>query len=370
MKRFTILTLNTAIVLAILASCGKKDAAAQLEDLRKQQADIAAQIKTLETEINKTAPKTGKIIQVAVTNIELKPFYHYLDVQGKVTSENNIAVLPKMPGIATNVLVVRGQSVKKDQVLAIVDDALIQKQIDAIAPNLEVATQFYNKTKALWEQKIGTEIQFLQAKANKESLEKNLATLYQNKENSRIKAPISGIVDEVNLKIGEMAIIDPRTPAFRIVNGSSFKATAEIAEAYIDKVQKGNKVAITFPDISQTIDKNIDVVSDVINVVNRTFNVEVNLGSSAKYKANMITFFKIQDYANKATTVVPINLIQHSDIDGDHVFVAENGKAVKKLVTVGKTYGNDAEILKGLKAGDQLITVGYQELTDGQVIKF
>jgi len=368
MKRFTILTLNTAMIVAILASCGKKDAAAQLEDLRKQQADITAQIKTLETEINKTAPKTGKIIQVAVTNIDLKPFYHYIDVQGKVTSENNIDVKPKAPGLATQILVRRGQNVSKGQVLAILDNAPILKSIEATTPNLELAKQFYNKTKALWEQKIGTEIQYLQAKTNKETLEKSLAALLEQNENFKIKAPIAGIVDDAMLKEGEMA--NPAMPAFRIVNGSSFKATAEIAEAYIDKVQRGNKVAITFPDISQTIDKNIDVVSDVINVVNRTFNVEVNLGSSAKYKANMITFFKIQDYANKATTVVPINLIQHSDIDGDHVFVAENGKAVKKLVTVGKTYGNDAEIVKGLKTGDKLITVGYQELTDGQAIKF
>jgi RND family efflux transporter MFP subunit len=368
MKKIANLTLNTALIVAILASCGKKDKKEELEALRKQQAEISAQIKTLEDEINKNSPKAGKIIQVAVTGVEIKPFYHFIDVQGKVTSDKNIMVTAKAPGVVTNVYVQRGQNVKRGTLLATLDAEQIIKGIDEAKSSLSFVTELYNKQKSLWDQKIGTEVQFLQAKNQKESLEKRIASLNEQLESFRIKAPIDGTVDEAILKVGETTA--PGMPAFRVVNSSAFKATAEIAEAYISKVSRGNKATITFPDINETVTKNIDVVSDVINVVNRTFNVEVILGSSAKYKANMITFFKIQDYVNTKATVVPINLIQHSDIDGDHVFVAENGKAVKKLVTVGKTYGNDAEILSGLKSGDQLITVGYQELTDGQAIKF
>ncbi|MEY3418214.1 MAG: cation efflux system protein/acriflavin resistance protein family [Bacteroidota bacterium] len=370
MKKIIVLSINLSIITAILISCGKKDKAVQLEELRKKQASISAEIKTLEEEINKANPKSlaGKTIQVVVTPLEIKPFYHYIDVQGKVTSDKNIMVTAKVPGTVTAVLVQRGQYVKKGTLLATLDAAQIIKGIEEAKSSLNFVTELYNKQKSLWDQKIGTEVQYLQAKNQKESLENRIASLNEQYAAFNIKAPIDGTVDEVIMKVGEMA--SPGFPAFRVVNTTSFKATAEIAEAHISKIQRGDKVAITFPDINETIHKNIDVVSDVINVINRTFNVEVNLGASNQYKANMITFFKIQDYTNPAATIIPINIIQHSDTEGEHIFVANNGKAEKRLITVGKTYGNDAEITKGLQAGDQIITVGYQELTDGQSIKF
>ncbi|MEY3412421.1 MAG: cation efflux system protein/acriflavin resistance protein family [Bacteroidota bacterium] len=370
MKQLSKLSLNVVVITLLLASCGKKDNNAQLEDLRKQHAEISAKIKTLEEEINKTNPKTsaGNIIQVTVTPLNTTPFFHYIDVQGKVTSDKNIIVTAKVPGTVTGIFVQRGQAVRKGTVLATLDAEQIIKGINEAKSSLSFVTELYNRQKSLWDQKIGTEVQYLQAKNQKESLENKIESLNEQYAAFKITSPIDGVVDEVIMKVGEMA--NPGFPAFRVINTSSYKATAEIAEAYVSKVQKGDKVAIEFPDINETIYKNIDVVSNVINVVNRTFNVEINLGASNKYKANMVTFLKIQDYANNNATVIPINLIQRSENEGDHIFVAENGVAKRRIITVGKTYGNDAEIISGLKVGDQIITVGYQELTDGQVIKY
>lgn len=370
MKKVTSITLSTALFIILFTSCGKKEKTVQLEELRKQQSDLSAQIKTLEDEINKANPKSnsGKTIQVSIKSIEIKPFYHFIDVQGKVTSDKNITITTKVPGSVTKVYVTRGQFVKQGTLLATIDAEQIIKGLDEAKTSLNFVTELYNKQKSLWDQKIGTEIQFLQAKNQKESLEKKIASLNVQYESFKIKAPIDGTLDEVILKEGELT--SPGYPAFKIVNNSAFKATAEIAESYVEKVQKGNKVMITFPDINETITKNIDNVSDVINIINRTFNVEVNLGASNKYKTNMITFFKIQDYVSNSAISIPINLIQNSEVDGDHIFVAENGKAVKRKITLGKTYGNEAEVISGLKSGDKIITVGYQELTDGQAIKF
>jgi RND family efflux transporter MFP subunit len=184
----------------------------------------------------------------------------------------------------------------------------------------------------------------------------------------RVKAPIDGNVDEIYPNEGEMA--GPGMPAFRIVNTSGFKVMADIGEGYISKVKKGAKASIYFPDIDYTMDTYVKVVSDVINPVNRTFTVEFDLRNAPKdLKANMIAYVKIMDYSKPSSIVVPVNLIQHTETS-DFVFTVKNKKAVRTPVKVGSIYRTDAEIVSGLTEGDQIITLGYQDVLDGQSVKF
>jgi RND family efflux transporter MFP subunit len=226
----------------------------------------------------------------------------------------------------------------------------------------------YEKQQSLWQQKIGTEMQFLQAKANKESLEKRMLQLKQQHDLTRVSAPISGTVDEIYPKEGELTA--PGMPICRIINISKLKVTAEVAEAYMSKIKKGTVVSLYFPDINYTTDSYITSVSDIINQVNRTFSIQASLPTiNVPIKANMTVYLKILDYYNPSVITVPLNVIQYSD-EGAYVYIAENAKAKKVPVAVGNIYKTTAEIIAGLQEGDRLITVGYQDMVDNLPIRF
>jgi RND family efflux transporter MFP subunit len=213
-------------------------------------------------------------------------------------------------------------------------------------------------------------LQFLTAKNNKESLEKNLAALKDQIEMSKIKSPINGSVEEINLKVGQMA--SPGLPAVRVVNFNTVKVVAEMAEAYAAKITPGNKVVIYFPDFKTEVESEISFTSKYINPVNRTFITEVKLApGKVEYRANMIAIVKINDYQNTTAFTVPITLIRESP-KGNYIYVArqENGEMVARRlpVTVGRTYNGLAELLTGVNAGEKIITTGFNNLMDGQLI--
>jgi len=370
MKKITIALFSVALIAACQSA--PKDPKSQLDALKKQQQELNDQIKKLESQIaasdtgNKEKPKL-----VAVESLQTSIFQHYVEVQGRVDADENVQVSPEVPGTITSILVTEGQTVSKGQLLATLESSTIEAQIDALKKNWELANTLYEKQKSLWEQNIGTEVQYLQAKNQKESLEKNLATLQQQLEMTRVKSPINGTVDEVFAKIGQSA--SPGYPAFRVVNLSKVKVEADLAESYAGKVKVGDDVTIKFPDANQEVTKKITAVSQVIDPSSRSFRVDIQLSSEEKnfFHPNMVAVLKICDYTNQNAVTVPINTVQNSD-NGKFVFVARNeaGKtsAVRQPVTPGMSYGDKMEIASGLKSGDQLITVGYQDLSDGQLI--
>jgi len=340
-----------------------------LDKLKKQHDQIADQIKKLEGELKITDSTSFKFTDVMITDVQPSEFNHYIEVQGKVDGQDNVAVAPQMPGVVTSVYVKEGDAVHKGQVLAQLDDNVIQQQIAGVKQQLDFATNLFMKQKSLWDQKIGSEIQFLTAKNNKESLEKNIATLHQQLEMYKIKAPINGTVEEVGVKIGQMASAGA-TPVFRVVNFSSVKIVADIAEVYAPKVKIGNEVLVFFPDFNQELKSKINFSSKYINPSSRTFQVEIHLGASkVEYRANMIAVVKINDYQNKKALVLPINLIKDSP-EGKYLFVSreEAGKTVahKQKVEIGQTYNGLAEITSGLQAGDKVISTGFNSLVEGQ----
>jgi RND family efflux transporter MFP subunit len=313
----------------------------------------------------------SKVTAVSVTEAKPVEFNHYLEVQGKVDGEDNIAVSAQMPGSITAVYVKEGDPVHKGQVMAQIDNSVMQQQIASTKQQLDFATSMYNKQKALWDKQIGSEVQYLTSKNTKENLEKAMATLNDQLEMTRIKSPINGSVEEVNLKVGQMA--SPGQPAVRVVNFSTVKVVAEIAEAYAPKVKPGNKVIVFFPDFNIEIPSQIRFTSKYINPINRTFQSEVRLGQSkVEYRANMMAIVKINDYRNSSAFTVPITLIRESQ-SGKFIYVAkeESGKLVARRlpVTVGSTYNGLAEITGGITTGDKIITTGFNSLIDGELIQ-
>ncbi len=361
-----------AIVLIAVACGNKTDKKSELAKLKKQQDELALKIKTLETElsVNDTTSKS-KMTSVAITLAQPAVFNHFLEVQGKVDGEDNIAVSAQMPGAITAVYVKEGDNVRAGQVLAQIDNSVLQQQIASTKQQLDFTTSLYNKQKALWDQQIGSEVQYLTAKNNKENLEKALATMNDQLDMTRIKSPINGSVEEVNLKVGQMA--SPGLAAVRVVNFTNAKIVAEIAEAYAPKVKPGDKVIVFFPDFNIEIASQIRFTSKYINPINRTFISEVHLGpSKVQYRANMMAVVKINDYRNPSAFTIPITLVRESQA-GKYIYVAkeEKGNLVARRlpVTVGSTYNGLAEITSGIIAGEKIITTGFNSLIDGELIQ-
>ena len=362
-----------AIMVLFAVACNKTaDKKTQLADLKKQRDELNIKIQTLENEMgsnDSTANK--KMTTVAITEATKSAFDHYIEVQGRVDGEDNIAVSAQTPGVITSVLVKEGDAVRKGQVMALTDNSVLKQQVENLKTQLSFATNLYNKQKALWDQEIGSEVQYLTSKNNKESLEANLAAMNDQLEMTKIKSPINGTVEEVNLKVGQMA--SPGMPAVRVVNFASAKVVADIAEAYAQRVVKGDKVIVSFPDFNKEIETKIHFTSKYINPVNRTFLTEAKLKpSDVEYRANMMAVVKINDYSNPSTFVIPVSLIKESS-SGSYVYLAreENGKltARRQAIEVGRTYNGMAEVKSGLEQGDKLITTGYNNLVEGQLIK-
>jgi RND family efflux transporter MFP subunit len=307
-----------------------------------------------------------------VTPIANTSFDHYIDVQGRVDGDQNTTISARAMGPVIRVLVKTGDMVRTGQVLAELDAEIVKRQMDDLKLSLKFATEVYNKQKALWEKEVGTEIQYLTAKNNKESLEQKLNTLNENLDMYSIKSPINGSIDEVFAKIGQN--IAPGMPCFRVVNFNNLKAKADVAETYASQIRVGNLVKLMFPDIeNKEVVSSISFTSRVINQMNRTFTIEATLPTGKDFIPNMICVFKVMDYQSKNALVVPVNTIQKTE-NNSYVVVAQivNGKqaALKKEVKIGKIYQDKAEIISGLKAGDILITTGCQDLNDNDLIKF
>ena len=358
---------------SILAACSatsSDDKGKQLESLKTQQAEIAKQITALEKEMPADTTIKVKAKEVIIAEVTLRSFDHYVQTQGLVDAQDNVTVSSKTSGLVTRVYVQEGQTVKKGQVLAQLDNAIILRNIEGLKSQVELANSVFQRQQNLWNQKIGTEVQYLQAKANKENLEKQYASLEEQNDMTKVKSPISGTVDEVNAKEGEMA--SPMFSAFRVVNTSNLKLMAKVSEAYVTNIKKGNKTIVTIPELNKDIEARVTFVGRTINPLSRTFNVEVKLPSLEDLRPNMTGVIKVVYFTEANAVTVPVNVVQTMN-NQKVVFVAEqdgnNLVARKRLVTVDGVFDNLAEIKSGIKAGDRVITFGYQGLSDGQVIK-
>lgn len=372
-----VLTLITAA--ALFASCGGGEATGEADALKEQlktkQSElemIRAEIAQLEIDIaNAEGASTTAGKPVTLQSLSYTGFAHSIDIQGRVDAQGSVSVGPSMPGLVKRVNVRAGDKVSAGQVLAEVDAEALNQQLAALKLQRDLAKDVHDRQKNLWDQKIGTEVQYLSAKAQYEALDKQVAAMQEQIDMAKIKAPVSGVVDAVNIKVGELA--SPGFSSITIVNTGELTVKGEVAEAYISKVKTGSAVSIFLPDANKTINTKITYAGKMISNLNRTFNVEVALaGNEENVVPNMIAVMKINDYQNDSAIVIPLSLIQQNSNGTNYVFVAvQNDKglvAEKREISYTWTYEGMAEITSGLKTGDQLIIEGANDLNAGDVL--
>jgi len=273
--------------------------------------------------------------------------------------------------IKNEIKVNEGDKVSSGQVLATLDDQIMRQSMAEVQTQYDFAKNIYNKQKNLWDQKIGSEVQYLTAKNNKESLQKRLASVSEQLDMTRIKSPVSGTVDNVGVKIGQSLM--PGMPAFGIVNLKGLKVKGEVGESYAGKINKGDEVILYFPDLDKEIPATVGFASRSINTLNRTFNVEVPLSDSIEgISPNMVVVMKIVDYKADKALVIPVDVLQRSG-EGYYAMVAvnEGSKMIarRKKVDTGKIYDGQAEIISGIGETDQVIITGYRDLNEGQELR-
>ncbi|UXX79517.1 efflux RND transporter periplasmic adaptor subunit [Reichenbachiella carrageenanivorans] len=366
------------VILASACGGGESDLEAKkeaLSELKSQSVEIQAQIKGLEKEIAALDPSfleaTNNSVLVTAISVKPEPFRHMIEVRGGVESRTNVTVGSQIPGEIESVRVKEGDYVKSGHLLAVLDGDIIQNNIAELKTSLELATIVAQKQASLWEKNIGTEIQYLEAKNNKESLERKLATANSQLRQTRITAPFSGSIDAVIAKKGEMA--QPGMPLIRIVNPNDIHINADISERYIGKFKVEDPVEIYFPSQDKKLISKIKSVGQVINSENRTFQVEVQLPKlDFPVKPNQVVVLKLEDYKNVKAFKVPTKLIQ-KDHKGSFVFgLEQDGEhlvATKIHIKAGLSFDNETEILSGVKLNQQIAFKGYRELSEGAIVK-
>lgn len=377
----------------LLAACGSssKDGNATLNDkkvelqkLKDQQAKLEKEIAKLDT----AAAKAEKPKLVTLATLAPDSFTHFIDLQGKIESQNISYIAPRngVGGVVKAVLVKRGDNVRQGQLLLKLDDAIARQSVvtaeqglETLKTQLAFAQNLYQKQKNLWDQNIGTEVQLITAKNNVQTIENQLKSAQEQLKITReqltftnVVSDVSGTAETVNIRVGEVFTgVQGTAPQIQIVNNNNLKATALIPENYLGKVKVGSKVKISLPDINKNIDAVVTVAGKSIDANSRSFFIEAKIPSSADLRPNQIALVKIQDYTVSNTITVPVNTLQN-DEKGKFIMTAakENGKTVarKRPVVVGDFYGDKLEIKSGLKAGDTIVTDGFQSLYEGQMI--
>ena len=356
----------------LLASCGSKDPKAELAELKKEQAANQAKIAELEAKAGAGGKPVAMATPVSVLKVQTESFKSYLEVQGRVDFDQNATVGARAAGTLTSLRVQRGDRVSKGQTLATIDASILDASIAELRTRTDLARVVYEKQAGLWKQQIGTEIQYLTAKNNYDALRRNIATLNQQRALYNVVAPFGGTADEVIPKLGE--VVAPGAPVVRLTSGAGSKILADVSEAYGNSIKAGDKALVTIPDLSgEDIPATVRAVSRSINATSRTFTVELRLqgAKSTDLRPNMVATVRILNYDRPNATVLPVDLVQKDEQNSYvYVVVQEAGKSVAKrrIIKTGNTYNGKVEVTDGLAANDQVISAGYQNLNEGQIV--
>ncbi len=377
MKQISILLL--AAIVVFLSSCGNQPKpeeviSSELEAYRQQVRDLNKKIeeKTKELEAITSGQDNRMRVPVNLQQMEAVTFNHFFEASGTVMPVNEAYISPEVNGQVSEIFVNEGDRVKKGQLLMRLNTDITDKTIQEVKTSLALATDVYNRQKRLWDQKIGSEIQFLEAKNNKASLENRLATLQAQLEMSEITAPIDGIIEKVNLKKGELAV--PGMQVIQLVNLSELYVRADISENYLPYLKKGDEVSLTFPSYPGYLKKlKISRIGNVVNINNRTFEIELELENTREeLKPNMVGVIKINDFTAENSIVAPSKVIKE-DLNGHYLYVAvQEGNdlvARKRYIQIGRTYDDQTRVTEGLKFGDKVIVDGFNRVSDGSLLK-
>ncbi len=384
-----ILTLNIIVAL-ILSSCGSEEstvsaiiAGGNLEEVRQKKAELSEQHKSIGREIALldsmiTANSEFRNLPLVTTfKAKHENFDHFVELQGDVTTKQNVLIYPEAAGTLVRIHVIDGQSVKKGQLLATIDDGGTASLLLQMKTQLALAKTTFERQERLWEQKIGTEIQYLQAKANYEAQQSAVDQMQSQLDKFYIRAPFTGIIDDVIKDQGTVvAPGGPGSEVFRIVNLTNMFIEVDVPESYIADVTPGKKVKVYFPILNETIESTVRQTGNFINPDNRSFTVEIPVPNrNGKIKPNLTAKVQINDYRNETAILIPQSIISENAEGEQYAFVATEvngdniGKANKNIITTGKAQGDYVEILSGIEDGQDVISEGARSVKDGQQVK-
>lgn len=365
-----------------LFSCSNKEnntdtdtliASKNLASIKAKRAELQTQITKLDEAIASLDTKVEEAL-VSVMTVKDTVFSHYLEVQGNVETKENLIIYPQFSGILTSLNVVAGQKVSKGQLLGMIDDGGLSQQLAQAQSQLSLAKTTFERQKRLWDQKIGSEIQFLQAQTNMVSQQKMVSQIKAQLAKTRIVAPFSGVIDETLIERGQ--VVAPGQGLMRIVNLNNMYVSTSVPETYIGKLKVGTSVDVYLTSLDKNYSGKIRQVANNINPNNRTFTIEVSVPNKENLlRPNQVAKLRIVDYTSKNAIVVPTNVVQEDGDKNKFVFIATNTKgttgiAKKVLVELGQSSNNVTEILSGLSADDIIVTEGVNTISDGMKLNF
>ncbi|MBT8186117.1 MAG: efflux RND transporter periplasmic adaptor subunit [Croceitalea sp.] len=374
----------------ILSSCGggtQTDldgllAAKDIEAIRAKRIEIETDYKALGQEIAlldsaiSELDGSSKLPLVTTIVAQYQKFDHYLDLQGDVMTKQNVLIYPEMAGTLYKVYVKEGQKVVKGQLLASIDDGGLSSQLAQLKTQAELAKTTFERQKRLWEQNIGSEIQYLQAKTNYEAQENAVKQLQSQLGKSTIRAPFSGIIDDVIKDQGTVVSPGPGSEVFRIVNLGNMYIEVEVPESHLPNVTPGKDVIVHFPILGDSVSTKVRQTGNFINPSNRSFTAEIPLPiNDTRIKPNLTAKVMINDYTNEKAILIPQSIVSENAAGEQYVYVIEgNGEgdeamAKKSIIETGKTQGDFVEVLSGINEGDGVINEGARSVKEGQKVK-
>lgn len=385
MKKFILLTGIIGLVVAcgnneeksvedVIATQDLSEIRAKKAELSTQQSELSKKIDQLDEEIKKL-DKNRNFALVSIDTLNQQKFRHYAEVQGNVATDENILIYPEYSGILTSVKVNEGERVSKGQVLATIDDGGLRNQLAQLEAQARLAKTTYERQQRLWEQNIGSEIQYLESKTNYEALESSVNQLKSQLAKTVVRAPFSGVIDDVISEQGE--VVNPgQNQLFRLISLDKMYVEADVPENYLSKIRKGTDVKVQISSVGKEFEGKVSQVGNNINPNNRTFRIEVAVpNEEGMIKPNQIATIKLNDYTSETAMVIPENSIQKNAMGESLVYLYEpnsnssTGTAKKAVVEVGYTYNDSIEVVNGLNGGDILITEGSKNLREGQEVR-
>jgi len=381
--------IQLSLLVILIASCGNSEETSvnalidqgDLQSLRAKKTEIAEQQRALEKDLqlldSVIALKSGEEKLPLVTTFEAKAekFDHFIELQGDVKTKQNVLIYPEMAGTLQRVYINEGQRVNKGQLLASIDDGGMSSQVSQLKTQAELAKTTFERQKRLWDQQIGSEIQFLQAKSNYEASENAVKQAQSQLNKSTIRAPFSGIIDAVFKDQGTVVSPGPGAEVFRIVNLSNMYITVDVPENNLGTISKGKEAKVYFPVLGDTIRSKIRQTGNFINPTNRSFSVEIPVpNKKGNIKPNLTAKVSLNDYSSDSAILVPQSIISENAEGQQYLYIAEYVKenkasATRRIITTGKTQSNVVEVLSGVKSGDVLIKEGARTVKEGQNVQ-
>ena len=342
------------------------------EEINNKQQEIYKKLNLIDLKLNELENNSKNPI-VSTSRIIKQDFNHYVELQGDVKSEKIISIYPEFSGIINEIFVKSGESVDKGQILATIDDGGLKQQLSQLQITYNLAKTTYERQERLWGQKIGSEIQYLESKSMFEAQSKAIEQLTKQLNKTIIKAPFSGIIDNVIVKKGEV-VYPGRSNLMLLVNMQEMYVESKVPENYINSITKGKDVVIEAPMLNIALKSKIRLVANYINPLNRTYRIEAEIPSNNyKIKPNLNVKLKVNDYTSKDAILIMLNHINIDSNNDEYVYkiINKDGKnyALKTIIETGKNNGNFIEVLKGLTENDEIVSEGARKITNNSEVK-